>query len=307
MIREGSLALFLALAACTSASDADRDSDGDGLLDADELAAGLDPNNPDTDGDSLEDGEEIDLGTDPLLADTDGDGLIDPEEPDYGTDPVLFDTDGDTYGDGLEIGEGKDPLDRKDRFYEGFWPYNPDKDSLPDPGWDGEPLEVGEVFGRLTTSVDQFGEAVDIYDFAGQGKYIVIDSSATWCESCIKTASWLSGGPDEYSFEFWYADARMALDEGRYYWVTFMADDGSGPADPEDVERWHDNFPHDNIPVLTDPEGHIFWALNNGVSYSGVEYSYFPSFVVLDSDMNVLVRGLAWDALDFITDHLGEI
>ena len=59
------------------ACDFDSDSDGDGLVDADEIAGGTDPENPDTDGDGLDDGEEVELGTDPNDADEDGDGILD--------------------------------------------------------------------------------------------------------------------------------------------------------------------------------------------------------------------------------------
>lgn len=52
------------------------DLDGDGCLNADEIAAGTDPNNPDTDGDGEDDCSEI--GPDPANPlDTDGDGIID--------------------------------------------------------------------------------------------------------------------------------------------------------------------------------------------------------------------------------------
>lgn len=297
----------LLLTACSgSKSPEDLDSDNDGILDSEELALGLDPNKADSDGDGLDDPDEIDLGTNPLSEDTDADGLLDPEEAGFGTDPLLFDTDNDTYGDGLELDEGLDPLDRKDRFYEGFWPFNPNKDSMVDPGWDGEPLEEGETFGRLTNLVDQYGETVDIYDFAGTGKYVVIDASATWCESCIKTASWLSGGPDQYQFEVLFAHMRVALNEGQFHWVTFMTDDGSGTAEPQDVANWHEAFPNDKIAVLTDPDEHVLLALNQGTTYSGVDYSYFPSFLVLDSDMNVVMRGLVWDALNYLDMNLPD-
>jgi hypothetical protein len=308
------------------------DSDGDGLMDSQEVELGLDPNKADTDGDGLEDGEELELGTDPKLPDTDDDGLGDQEElelgtsplladtdadllsdsqelDETGTDPQLFDTDEDTYGDGLEVNEGYDPLDKQSRFYKGFWPYNPDKDSMSDPGFDGTALEVGEVFGRITNSVDQYGEQVDIYDFAGTDKLIVIDASATWCEACIKTASWLSGGPDEYSYEPLYSDVRRAMNQGRFHWLTFITD-AFGEEDLQDIERWHEEFPHDYVAVLTDPDEHVYMALNVGTSYSGEEYNQFPSFLVLNGEMEVVVRGFAWDALQYLLDELeanGEI
>jgi len=42
-----------------------QDSDGDGLLDADELRFGTDPNNPDTDGDGIADGQEVNVDSPP--------------------------------------------------------------------------------------------------------------------------------------------------------------------------------------------------------------------------------------------------
>ncbi len=46
--------------------DGDGDPDGDGLTNAEEEAAGTDPNNADTDGDGHSDGDEVATGTDPL-------------------------------------------------------------------------------------------------------------------------------------------------------------------------------------------------------------------------------------------------
>lgn len=49
----------------------DLDSDDDGLLDGEELAMGLDPDNPDTNDDGLNDGDEVYIrGADPLDPDT---------------------------------------------------------------------------------------------------------------------------------------------------------------------------------------------------------------------------------------------
>lgn len=132
----------------------------------------------DSDGDGLFDDEEATLGTDPALADTDDDGLTDFEESQGTTDPLNADTDGDTYLDFDEIAEGTDPSDPESRIYTGYWPYNRDKDAIADPGWDGAARE-GETVPRFI-AVDQFGDEVDLYDFAGHDKPIVLNLTAEW-------------------------------------------------------------------------------------------------------------------------------
>ena len=113
-------------------SDCESDDDNDGLLGGQEVALGLDPNNPDTDGDGIEDGEEV--GTDiadPLdedsdgiidaldsnTVDTDNDGVNDQQDPanDNPCIPNRFNGSCDTDGDGLsdldEQTNGSDPDD----------------------------------------------------------------------------------------------------------------------------------------------------------------------------------------------------
>lgn len=89
------------------------DSDADGLLDAQEVALGLDPFVPDGDGDGLGDGDEVNLyATDPLLPDTDDDGLDDLAEVTTAfTNPFLPDTDGDGVDDATEVAQATNPLD----------------------------------------------------------------------------------------------------------------------------------------------------------------------------------------------------
>jgi len=66
------------------------DSDGDGLLDADEVVLGTDPNDADSDDDGVSDGEEPSPGLD-----SDGDGLI---------NALDADSDNDALYDGTELG-----------------------------------------------------------------------------------------------------------------------------------------------------------------------------------------------------------
>jgi hypothetical protein len=92
-------------------SDGAEDTNKNGAIDAGEL----DPNNPaddviptDTDGDGLTDAEELAAGTDPNDADTDDDGVIDGDEPNWN---------GDADGDGLI--NARDPDSDNDGLFDG--------------------------------------------------------------------------------------------------------------------------------------------------------------------------------------------
>ena len=86
------------------------DPDNDESTNAQEFAAGSDPNKPDTDGDGLNDGAEATAETDPTNDDTDGDGLKDGAEiATHNTDPKNSDSDGDGFSDGDEVVSGTNP------------------------------------------------------------------------------------------------------------------------------------------------------------------------------------------------------
>jgi hypothetical protein len=95
------------------------DSDMDGLNDYQESDYGTDMYNNDSDFDGILDGDEVKAGLNPLdandaLADYDNDGLTNAQEVMYGTDINNSDTDGDGLSDGDEVNFGLNPLDASD-------------------------------------------------------------------------------------------------------------------------------------------------------------------------------------------------
>jgi len=190
-------------------------------------------------------------------SDADGDGLTLAEEQDLGTDPDDPDTDDDGYLDGDEVREGTDPLDPDDRIYTGGWPYNRDKDDVVDPGWDSAPT-VGELVPRYV-AVDQYGDAVDLYDFANQGADIVIDMGTIWCVPCQDMAAYLATG-DTAPVEQWawwkpeYEGLHERVASGELVWITVLFSTNGTPASQDDCAAWHDAYENARIPVLADAE-----------------------------------------------------
>ena len=221
--------------------------------------------------------------TDPDL-DTDGDGLPDVEEEEMGTDPTLVDTDSDGYTDFEEHDAGTDPLDASSVIYIGGWPYNPDKDSIDDPGWDLEVSE-GMVMPRFR-ALDQFGDEVDLYDFADRGAQIVLDVGTWFCEPCKSLAGWLSDGDTSELDEmgWWKEDfvpLREKVNSGELYWITVLFSQGD-PVTQEEAAAWDEAWPNEHIPVLADTELQLQGFL---------QVTSMPNISVVDPDMSLVVWG----------------
>jgi hypothetical protein len=226
-------------------------------------------------------GATVDPGADP-----DGDRLTNAEEAKRGTDPAEADTDGDGYLDGDEVTAGTDPLDDTSRIYEGGWPFQPDKDTIADPGFDGTPT-IGAPIPRLV-AYDQFGELVDLYDFALHGRPVVIDLSALWCGACKDLAAWLGGEPsDVFDGKPEYAGIPGRVAAGEISWITIVFEDAAGnAATPEHAIAWAEAFPNAKIAVLADDDRAMFDYLYPGS---------YPSLQVLDEDMTLRI----YDRFDY--------
>jgi thiol-disulfide isomerase/thioredoxin len=259
------------------------DSDGDGLSNSEEADLGTDPKNADTDGDGLDDAAEIENGSDPLDSDSDDDGLSDGEEADLGTDANNADSDGDSYPDALEVEIGSDPMDAESCINTGCWPYNPNKEDIENPGYEGK-NKVGKIIPRFV-GPDQFGDDVELYDFGGQGKLIIVDMSASWCYYCKEMAKWLDYDTNNYYDQnnFGHEAIREAVSDGTVTWVTIMGQNNNyGLPTKNTVKSWYKKHPHEKIPVLADLD-------NDLVNWWGIPG--WPAFLLLDENMEILDNG----------------
>ena len=213
------------------------------------------------------------------------------------------------------------PGDVSSSPYKGGWPFNPNKDDHPDPGFEkcvdgvcigfgscdpadndvegtdwqkptGCSLKDGLPLPRWQ-ALDQYGELVDIYDFIGEGKPIVLDVATTTCDPCMSLAAFFSTGDTSTttehaefpltSFGWWNPEYEVVLElinTDQIRWITIVwspcIEDGPNPVAEAKVAGWHEEWPHSKIPVLADGDCKMMQYLN---------VSAMPHIVVLDENL----------------------
>ena len=282
-------------------SDADFDIDNDGVPNLIERMLGLDPSKRDTDGDGINDYDELQRSSV-----TDKSGLaIDPR----------FDSDGDGIPNQIELLMGTNPNDVRatQSAYKGGWNINPNKEQISEPPFPADcpgdigcactdsqdcfngnclsttkgsfchPME-GSRFPRFRFE-DQFGDIVDFYDFAGQGKPILLEISAQWGEPCNDFSAWIhSNDKSVYEYQWWKPSFNSIRDiilggKVQYVNVQYECDDKEGFTNSECLRNWYNKFPTEGVPVLGDFNQELFeWTKANGM----------PVFYLIDENMDLI-------------------
>ena len=148
----------------------------------------------------------------------------------------------------------------------------------------------GDVFPEFI-SVDQYEENINLYDFANQGKYILVELAAAWCAPCNDLASWFAYRDESiYSKPWWKKDYEKIYDlvhNDKIYFITVLYEDENHDLVSYDTSyEWFDNYPDEKIPVLLDFDKSLHaWVKPTGI----------PTIILLNEKMEIVqftTRGL---------------
>ena len=217
-------------------------------------------------------------GCDPLQ-DADADGLDDCAERDLGTDPLSPDSDGDGSSDAAELSCGADALDADERCYACGW-MRGDPGNLSSTG-----AEVGDVVANLSL-VDQCGESVDLWDFAGP--YTVVFLTAAWCPNCKEEAASLASDVAAL------ADRTGAPAHGL---IVLFESRTAGVPSVDDAVPYAEEVGAVTLPVLADVHSSALSAL----PYDGRE---LPGVCLLSPSMEILSCGSGQGQVPGLADQI---
>ena len=164
----------------------------------------------------------------------------------------------------------------------------------------------GDIFPEFI-SIDQYEDVVNLYDFANQGKYILIELGAVWCSPCNDLGEWFAYNDKSItSKRFWKPEYQKIYDmvhNGDIYFITILyEDENRDNASYETIYEWFDNYPDENIPILIDESKMLHsWAKPSGI----------PAITLLNENMEIIhfsSRGLngAFDKLLEIVNNNEE-
>ena len=122
---------------------------------------------------------------------------------------------------------------------------------------------VGSDVPNLQT-IDQNGESVELYDFAGQ--VILLDVFAAWCGPCQELAPHNEALYQEFK------------DEGLVV-IGSMTSGMEAPATLADLEDWAETYGITH-PLLADPDGVLDYLAPEG----------YPTILLLDREMKVVIE-----------------
>ena len=142
---------------------------------------------------------------------------------------------------------------------------------------------AGTIFPRYKLT-DQYGESVDLYDFGGHGKLIVIELSTSWCSPCRQLASFLTYGDEEVFKNRWWKPEYRIIKElvhnDKIYFINIQIQDVyREPASLYSAEDWFQEFPDEKVPILVDSDYRVRdWMRATG----------YPTVIILNDKMEVV-------------------
>ncbi|MFT4976528.1 MAG: hypothetical protein ACI8S6_002433 [Myxococcota bacterium] len=184
--------------------------------------------------------KETDAACD-AASDSDGDGLDDCEEEALGTDPDAADSDGDGDSDADELDCVSDPLDASEVCYACGWAHN-------DPGTlSSDGAGIGDTVTNIPL-IDQCGEDVPLWDFAGGYRMLFI--TASWCSACRAEAEEIPARTADFL-------AEGVVDD--FFYVVILAEDySSNPPTVDEAVEFAESLEASGFPVTANPDQQIF-------------------------------------------------